>query len=65
MTVAWADPAHVRPEIKREVDSFVALRSEIRELERQLRGTFQARMANEGLTIAEYRVVLEALERRD
>lgn len=60
-----ADPAHIRPEIKREVDSFHALRGDLRRLESDLRAVFRERMNEQELTIAERRMVEEALERRD
>lgn len=55
----------IRPEIRREVDSFIGLRDQIRNAEAQLRHLFAARMALEQLTPTEHAMVCEALGRAD
>lgn len=59
------EPSHIRPEIKREVDSYLDLRTQIRSAEKQLRALFTARMAREGLTATELAMVAEAIERTE
>lgn len=57
--------AGIRPEIRREVDSFLTLRADIRRLDTDLVRVFSSRMAGQRLTAAELGMVTEAIERKE
>ena len=58
-----AEARHIRPEVAREVESYLALRRDLRRVEAHLRAWFSHRLAREGLTVSEMGMVSEALER--
>lgn len=59
-----AAPQHIRPEVAREVETFLALQRDLRRVEGNLRAWFAQRLAREGLTVSEMVMVSEALERK-
>lgn len=67
-----ATPNHIRPDVRREIDAFVALRTDLDQVRESLlkahttlRGSFMDRMEREGLTPAELAAYTEALERKE
>jgi hypothetical protein len=60
-----AEPEHIRPEVRREVDEYLALVADVHALRSNLTATFKRRLAREGLTAAELSIVVEALQRKE
>lgn len=59
-----AEHHHIRPEVARDIDAFLALRRDLRRVEANLRAWFSQRLAREQLTAAEMAMVSEAVERQ-